>query len=247
MLSVIIITKNEAKPIRRCLESVAWADEIIVLDSGSTDNTVEICREYTEKVFSTDWPGFGLQKQRALEQSRGEWVLSLDADEWLSPALQDEIRQAMSRSEFQAYEMPRSSSFCGKVMRHGGWWPDYVLRLFQRNAARFSQDPIHEHIVTEGKIGRLRNALDHESYVDLEEVLSKLNTYSSLSAAHLHAQGKRSSLGKALAKGFWTFFRCYILRAGLLDGRHGFILALFNAQVAYYKYLKLAMSQFSRS
>ena len=239
MLSVIVITKNEARDIARCLASVAWADEIIVLDSGSSDDTVAICQRFTQQVVVTDWPGFGRQKQRALDRARGDWVLSLDADEEVSPALKQEIQQAMLRTDVQGLELPRLSSYCGRQMRHGGWWPDPVLRLFRRDAGRFSDDVVHERVVVAGSIGRLREPLLHESYVDLDEVLSKVNRYSTLGAQQLFAQGRRSSLGLAIGKGIWTFLRTYVLRAGFLDGPQGLMLALSNAQTSYYKYLKL--------
>ena len=239
MLSVIVITKNESRDIARCLASVAWADEIIVLDSGSTDDTVSICQRFTSQVFVTDWPGFGLQKQRALERASGDWVLSLDADEEVPPALKQEIQQAMLRSAAQGFEIPRLSSYCGHQMKHSGWWPDHVLRLFRRDAGRFTDDVVHERVVVAGRVQRLRNAILHESYVDLNEVLDKVNSYSALGAKKLFEQGKRASLGLAIGKGVWTFFRTYVLRAGFLDGAQGLMLAISNAEASYYKYLKL--------
>jgi glycosyltransferase involved in cell wall biosynthesis len=239
MLSVIVITKNESRDIARCLASVAWADEIIVLDSGSSDDTVAICQRFTSQVFVTDWPGFGLQKQRALDKARGDWVLSLDADEQVPVALREEIRQAMLSTEVHGFELPRLSSYCGRQMKHGGWWPDHVLRLFRRDAGRFTDDVVHERVVVAGRVQRLRNPILHESYVDLDEVLDKVNSYSALGAKKLFEQGKRASLGVAIGKGLWTFFRTYVLRAGFLDGAQGLMLAISNAEASYYKYLKL--------
>ena len=239
MLSVIVITKNESRDIARCLASVAWADEIIVLDSGSSDDTVAICQRFTQQVFVTDWPGFGPQKQRALAKARGDWVLSLDADEEVTAALKQEIQQAMLRADAQGFEIPRLSSYCGRQMRHGGWWPDHVLRLFRRESGRFTDDVVHERVVVAGPIGRLREPLLHESYVDLDEVLAKVNSYSALGAQKLFEQGKSSSLGLAIGKGVWTFIRTYVLRAGFLDGAQGLMLAISNAEASYYKYLKL--------
>jgi glycosyltransferase involved in cell wall biosynthesis len=190
-------------------------------------------------VFVTDWPGFGLQKQRALERASGDWVLSLDADEEVPPALKQEIQQAMLRSAAQGFEIPRLSSYCGHQMKHSGWWPDHVLRLFRRDAGRFTDDVVHERVVVAGRVQRLRNAILHESYVDLNEVLDKVNSYSALGAKKLFEQGKRASLGLAIGKGVWTFFRTYVLRAGFLDGAQGLMLAISNAEASYYKYLKL--------
>jgi glycosyltransferase involved in cell wall biosynthesis len=239
VLSVIVITKNESRHIARCLASVAWADEIIVLDSGSSDATVAICQQFTQQVFVTDWPGFGPQKQRALDKARFDWVLSLDADEEVSAALKLEMQQAMQRTDAQGFEIPRLSSYCGRQMKHGGWWPDPVLRLFRREAGHFTNDLVHERVLISGPVQRLRNAILHESYVDLEEVLHKVNSYSSLGARKLFEQGRQASLGLAIGKGLWTFFRTYFLKAGFLDGPQGLMLAISNAEASYYKYLKL--------
>lgn len=239
MLSVIIITKNEASHIGRCLESVSWADEIIVLDSGSTDNTVELCRFYTDKVFTTDWPGFGLQKQRALDKAQGDWVLSIDADEVVTSELRVEIEQALQQRQFHGYEIPRLSSYCGRQMRHGGWWPDYVLRLFRRDYGQFTDAVVHESIIIQGQVGRVNSPLLHDAFVNLDEVLHKVNCYSSLGAALLYKRGVRSSLSKAILKGLWTFIRTYWIKAAILDGRQGLMLSISNAEGAYYKYLKL--------
>jgi glycosyltransferase involved in cell wall biosynthesis len=239
-LSVIIITKNEAHDIRRCLESVRFADEVIVLDSGSTDDTVNICREYTEKVFVTDWPGFGPQKNRALALATGDWVLSLDADEEVPPALREEICQAMTaENAMAAYRMPRLSSYCGHWIRHSGWWPDYITRLFRRGAARFNDNLVHESLQAEGPVGTLKTPLLHYSFKDADEVLDKVNSYSTAGARMLVARGKKATLRQAIAHGLWAFVRTYFLRQGFLDGRAGFMLAVSNAEGTYYRYIKL--------
>ena len=242
-ISVTIITKNEEVAIGRCLESAAWADEVIVLDSGSTDRTVKIAREMgANVVVKEDWPGFGPQKNRALELATGDWILSLDADEWLTLEASDEIRSAVAdNAPFDAYRLPRSSSFCGRFMRHSGWWPDYVVRLFRSGTARFSDDIVHERTLVDGAVGTLRNPLMHETYVDLEDMQKKFNRYSSLGAQTLHARGARGGLVKALLHGLGAFLRTYVLRRGFLDGREGFMLAIANAEVAYYKYVKLLL------
>ena len=241
-LSVIIITKNESAVIRRCLESVAWAGEIIVVDSGSSDDTVAICREFTGRIQVGDWPGFGLQKNRALDLARGDWVLSIDADEYLTPALRIEIEKTLSDpGACPAYRLPRRSSYCGRFLRHGGWWPDYVVRLFRRGHARFSDDPVHERLLVDGATGTLHEPLLHEAFSDLEEVLDKIDRYSTAGASMLHAHGRRGSLGRALGHGLWAFVRTYVLRAGFLDGREGFMLAVSNAEGTYYRYLKLML------
>ena len=247
MLSVIIITKNEAEQIRECLESVRWADEMVILDSGSTDGTMDICREFTDNVFETDWPGFGPQKNRALEKATGDWVLSIDADERISPKLRQEIEQAMTSKQYQGYEIPRSSFYCGRWIRHSGWWPDYIVRLFRGDSARFSDSLVHEHVEVQGAVGRLRNPLIHYSFGNFEEVLDKVNRYSTYNAEMLLQAGKSTSILKAAWRGFWTFIKTYIFRAGFLDGRHGFMLAVSNAEGTYYKYVKLLLLQETRS
>ncbi|HUO44189.1 MAG TPA: glycosyltransferase family 2 protein [Burkholderiales bacterium] len=244
-LSVVIITRDEAPVIARCLESVAWADEIIVLDSGSTDATVEIARSHGAKVaIAGDWPGYGAQKNRALELATGEWVLALDADEWVNDELHAEIKAALEApGTHAAFRMPRRSSYCGHWMRHSGWWPDYVTRLFRRKTARFSPDLVHEKLLVDGAVGTLGAPLLHEAIRSLEQALDKMNAYSSAGAAMLAARGRRASLATAVGHGLWTFVRTYFLRLGFLDGRAGFMLAVSNAEGAYYRYLKLALRE----
>ena len=241
-LSVIIITKNEEKNIRTCLDSIAWVDEIIVLDSGSTDNTVTICKEYSDKVYETDWIGFGQQKNRALKYASGDWILSLDADEWITPELKAEILMAIQNpGRYVAFEIPRLSSYCGQYMHHSGWWPDYVTRLCRRGMARFNEQIVHERMIADGSVGRLSNHIMHSSFKDLEHVLTKLNRYSTDNANMLLDKGEKSSLLKAILHGLWSFIHTYIVRAGFLDGRMGFILAVSNAEGTYYKYIKLML------
>jgi len=242
-LSVSIIVVNGEPLIRRCVESVAWADEIIVVDSGSTDNTRDICRELGAQVTqTTDFPGYGQQKNRALDQTTGDWVLALDHDEWVTPELRAEIEGLVAGSpEFAAYTMPRLSNFCGRDMRHSGWWPDPVIRLFRRGAGRFAEDHMHDRIVVSGKLGTLKNPLRHDPMPTLEHVLNKVNGYSSAGAKFNFERGKRASLGKAIFHGWWAFVRTYILHAGFLDGREGFMLSVSNAEGTYYRYLKLML------
>jgi glycosyltransferase involved in cell wall biosynthesis len=243
-LSVIIITRNESARLRTCLESVAFADELVVVDSGSTDDTVEIARSFGARVQQTsDWPGFGPQKNRALGLATGEWVLAIDADERVTPRLRAAIESAIAQPRFDAYSFDRRSSYCGQYMRHSGWSPDFLVRLFRRGKARFSDDLVHERLLVDGSIGQLQGELLHESYADLESVLDKVNRYSSDSARALHARGVRGSLGKAIGHGFWAFVRTYVFKRGFLDGQLGFALAVSNAQGAYYRYLKLWLLQ----
>ncbi len=242
-LSVTIITKNEEAAIAACLASVAWADEVVVVDFGSTDKTVEICKAHGAAVHSTTyWPGFGPQKNIALDLASYDWVLSIDADERVSAALRTEIEQALSlNTNNVAYQIPRSSSYCGQFMRHSGWWPDYVLRLFPKSQGQFSDDIVHEHVIFKGEIKTLKNPLLHISYVNLEEVLDKTNRYSTDGATKLAERGKTASLSSAILHGIWAFVRTYFLRLGFLDGRMGFMLAVSNAETTYYRYLKLML------
>lgn len=240
-LSVIIITKNEARNIKRCLDSVAWANEIIVLDSGSVDNTVEICKAYTEKVYETDWPGFGIQKNRALEKATKDWVLSIDADEWLSDELKEEIQHVIAENgSTTIFSMPRKSQYVGDWICHGDIGKDSVIRLFKRKCATFTDDVVHESLKTDGHhVLKLKHFLLHAPYASIEELIDKMNKYTTLSAKMRDEKGKKSSLTKAITHAAWAFFKSYIFRAGFLDGRIGFVVAVSSAESSYYRYLKL--------
>ena len=241
LLSVIVITRNEAHNIADCLSSLDFAHERIVLDSGSTDSTVALAHAAGATVHTTDdWPGFGPQKNRALDLATGDWVLSIDADERVTPELRAEIIAVLAGAPTHtAWSMPRSSSYCGQFMRHGGWYPDRVLRLFRRDSARFSHDLVHEKLLATGSVGQLQADLLHHSFVDLHSVLDKVNRYSSAGALALQQRGKTGSLDKALGHGLWAFVRTYFLKRGFLDGRMGLVLAISNAEGTYYRYLKL--------
>lgn len=239
-LTVIVITKNEAHNIADCLTSVAFADEIIVFDSGSTDGTPDICKKFTSKVTVTaDWPGDGPQKNRALAQATGEWVLCLDADERLSAGLVSEIQTTIKNTSFDAFDIPYQSTYCGKLIQFGDWRGESHMRLFRRGKAQFSENIVHCRLVVEGKAGKLRHAIIHHPFHHLSAMLYKLNDYSNESAKALFKRGKKASLWTALSHSLWSFLRGYLLKFGFLDGREGFILAVSNAQGTYYRYLKL--------
>jgi len=240
-LSVIVIARNEARHIADCVRSAAFADEVVVLDSGSSDDTVDQARAAGAKVFvDADWQGFGVQKNRALALATGDWVFSLDADERITPVLREQLAQAIAAPRGHvAFAVNRHSSFCGQYMNHSGWYPDRVLRLFRRDAARFSNDLVHERVLADGPVGRLSGELLHESMRDLESALVKLDRYSSAGARDLQRRGVRGSLASAIAHGAWAFFRTYVLRRGFLDGALGFVLAVSIAEGTYYRYLKL--------
>lgn len=237
---MIVITKNEAHNIESCLQSLDFADEIVLLDSGSTDATVDKAKSLGATVhLNDDWQGFGVQKNRALGLATGHWVLSIDADERVSSELGAEIVAAIRSPKFDVYRLPRLSSYCGQYMRHSGWYPDLTARLFKRGMAQFSNDLVHEKLLTSRPLGQLGGYLLHQSFTSFEAVLDKANRYSTAGAQIAFAQGKKASLWKALAHGLWAFFRTYILRLGFLDGRMGLVLAISNAEGTYYRYLKL--------
>ncbi len=242
-LSAIIICHNNKATIRRCLESVSWVDEIVVVDGGSTDGTLDIVRELATKVHQpADWPGHGPQKNRALDLATGDWMFSLDSDEWITPEVRAEIEAAIAApGDKAAFMLPRRSSFCGRFMRHSGWWPDYVRRLFRRGTARFSDDRGHDRLIVNGAVGRLSSPIHHETVTSLEQLIDKMNSYSAMTARNLHENGRSASILTALLHGGWAFFRTYFLRAGFLDGREGMMLAIANAENSYYRYAKLAL------
>jgi glycosyltransferase involved in cell wall biosynthesis len=241
-LSVIIITKDEASQIKACLESISFADEIIVLDSGSTDETIAIVQQYTDKIYQTDWPGYGIQKNRALEKASCNWILSIDADEVVTPSLASEIKAILKHPHtFDAYLIPIKSQYCNQLIQYGDWKNDKCLRLFKRGKAHFNEKKVHEQLIVNGNTGILNCHLAHNTYQNLEEVLFKLNLYSSLSAELKYSQGKKCGLTTAIFRGIWTFFRSYILKWGFLDGKRGFMLAVSNAEGCYYRYLKLML------
>jgi glycosyltransferase involved in cell wall biosynthesis len=237
-LSAIVIVKNEAGNIADCLDTLSFCDERIVVDGGSGDDTVRIAESKGARVVAHQWQGFGAQKNFALSLAQGDWVLSIDADERVSSALAAEIRRALDVSGVDGYELNRQSSFCGRTMRHSGWFPDHVLRLFRRGRARFSDDIVHERVVCDGPVARLNELLIHHPVLRLEDALSRMDRYSTAGAETMVASGRRVTFMSGIAHGLWTFIRTYILRAGFLDGREGFMLAVANAEGTYYRYMK---------
>lgn len=238
-LTAIIITKNEARNIQECLETLTMCDEVVLVDNGSRDNTVQIARSMKCRVIETDdWPGFGTQKQRALESARGKWVLSIDADERLTPQLSEEIKHVIAQESHAGYLIKRKSNFLGRWMRYGGWTPDYVLRLARRESCRFDLSPVHEKMIVNGRIGKLRHHFLHYSYRDVNDVLSKQHRYALISSEKIRAKkGNRISVLGAICRSAWTFFRLYCLKLGVLDGRRGLLSAAFKAQEVFWKYV----------
>jgi glycosyltransferase involved in cell wall biosynthesis len=241
-LSVFLIVKNEADRIDDCLASVCgWADQVVVLDSGSTDGTVEIARARGATVVQTDWPGFSAQRNRALGMVDGEWVLSIDADERLTPALRAEIDAALSDPKLDAtlIKMPWRTYFCGKPLRYGRYTSPQG-KLFRREGAHYSTRPVHEQLLLpQRRVLNLKSPLDHYSWRSYAHAQEKHLQYAVLLAQHKHAQGKRGSLVYASLRFFTDFLQQYLFRLGLLDGWRGFLMAVMLGQYAFHKYAAL--------
>jgi glycosyltransferase involved in cell wall biosynthesis len=244
MLSVIVIAKNEATHIAQCISSVLWADEILILDSGSDDDTVAIAKSLGAKVIETDWPGFGLQKQRALKCCQHEWVLSLDADEYLNDRAQQKIKQAMQANKNDAYTLARQMIFLGRKMRFAAFEKKHI-RLFRRDVAKFSPDIVHERVLLEqhASLGHLPVTILHDCYHDWTDAIEKMNRYSSLSAKIGQNRAKKTSMGMTLISSLSMFLKNYIFKLWALDGWQGFNRALYQAQGSWYRHLKLASIQ----
>jgi glycosyltransferase involved in cell wall biosynthesis len=239
-LSVVIIARNEEANLPRCLESVRWADEIIVGDSGSADRTVEVARDLGAKVYGYEWCGFGPAKQGAVDKAEGEWILSLDADEEVSPELASEIKAALEeRTNIVGYYLPRRTEFLGRWMLHGGWYPDYVLRLFRKSRGAFTSSLVHEAVKVDGPTARLRNDLLHYSYPTLDRYFDKFNRYTTLAANEAFNMGQRVGLIELLLNPNAKFIKQYILKRGFLDGAKGLLLAILSSGYVSIKYAKL--------
>jgi len=237
-LSAIIITHNEAVNLPECLASLAFCDEIVVVDNASTDGTPEIAAKAGARVIQKpEFAGFGAQKQAALEAATGEWVLSIDADERVPGELAQEIRAAIERDDRAGYRIKRKTFFLGRYLRHGGWYPDRVLRLAKRSAARFSSDAVHERLDVDGSVGDLDCDMLHMSYRTIGDVLAKQRRYALLSAQARRERGSRGGLAAALARSSLTFFKHYLLQLGFLDGSRGLVAAIARAQECFWRYL----------
>lgn len=237
-LSVVVVTLNEESNIGDCLETVSWADEIVVVDCHSQDRTREIARKYTHKIYTTEAKGFGQLKNHAISKATCDWVLSLDADERVTPELAREIGKTIAKPSFEGYAISRKAYFLGRWMRHGGWYPGYVVRLFQREGGMFSNDLVHESLIMNGKVGRLKEDLLHYTDPNLSHYMEKLERYTSLAAEELSRRGSLFRLRHLLHPPLF-FLKMYFLRAGFLDGIHGLILSLLSGFHVLLKYAKL--------
>ncbi len=246
-LSAVVITLNAAASLARCLESLSLADEIVVVDSGSGDDTVAIARAFGARVIHQPWLGFGPQKQFAVEQASHDWVLCLDADERVGDGLRAAIESALRGGGYQAYRMPRCNRFMGRWLRHGEGYPDWSLRLFDRRVARWSEDPVHEKVVTEAPCGALAGDLLHESGEDLSTYLDKQNRYTTLQAQALYRQGRRAGLRHLVASPLIRFVKFYFIRRGFLDGMPGFVHIAIGCFNSFVKYAKLAALHLERT
>ena len=238
MLSVVIITLNEEAKVKDCLESVAWADEIVVVDSFSKDNTVEIAGNYTDKIYQREFAGFGEQKNFALSKASGDWILAIDADERVTSELQEEIKRTLTNSRACGYYMPRKSYFSNKWIKHCGWWPDYLLRLFRKDCGHFSDRAVHEALQVDGPTVKLKNPLEHYPFFSISDLIKKADTYSTLGAQVMVAEDKRCSCCGALTHSTLSFLKMYFLRLGILDGWRGLAIAYSNAVGVFYRYMK---------
>jgi len=238
-ISVAIITKNAAPELERCLVSVAFADEIVVLDQGSVDDTAAVCTRHGAVLHQTEWLGFGPTKQKAVGLCRNRWVLSVDSDEEVTPELQAAITALPEAPAAAAFAVNRLSRFLGKWIRHCGWHPEYVVRLFDRQQAGFNDKTVHESVETDGAVGQLPGLLKHYTYETMEQYIGKLNRYTTLVAEQMHAEGRSVSLWHSVMRAEAAFWRMFIVRGGFLDGWVGVVLCWSSGFSVLAKYVKL--------
>lgn len=238
-LSVTVITLNEAANIEACLASVAWADDILVVDSGSTDDTVERARRAGARVEVREWPGYAAQKNWAAEQARADWILSIDADERVTPELAREIREVLQAPMVAGYRIPRVTWHLGRWMRTTDWYPDYQLRLYDRRRARWASKRVHESVQADGPVGQLSHELQHFAYRDLSHHHATMDRYTTLAAQEMFEHGRSAGLVDLVVHPAAAFLRNYVLRRGCLDGSAGFIISAMNAYYVFLKFAKL--------
>jgi glycosyltransferase involved in cell wall biosynthesis len=240
-LSVIVITKNEERNIEDCLNSVRWAQEIVVVDGGSQDKTLKLAKKFTKKVFVKPWEGYGASKNFALEQCTGSWILWLDADERVTEELGKEIQALTDQhtTPLSVYQMPRKAYFLGKWIRHCGWYPGYVPRLFKKGAGRFSENKVHERFEFAGAVGKLQSDLLHYTDPNLWHYFEKFNRYTTLAADEMMEKRTLFRVSQLIVRPVWVFVRMYVVKLGFLDGIQGFILSVLSSCYVFTKYAKL--------
>ena len=238
-VSVAIITRDAAADLDRCLASLGFADEVVVLDQGSTDETAAVCARHGAVLHQGAWQGFGPTKQAASALCRNRWVLSVDSDEEITPELAAAIVALPEAPPMAAYAVNRLSRFLGRWIHHCGWHPEFVVRLFDRERAAFNDKPVHEGIETDGTVGRLPGLMRHYTYETMEQYIAKLNRYTTLAAEQMHAEGRRTSLWQAVVRAEATFWRMFLLRGGILDGWTGAVLCWSSGFYVLTKYVKL--------
>ncbi len=241
-ISATIITFNEEKNIKRCLESLEEVvNEIVIVDSFSTDKTIEICKLYTSKIYQQSFEGYGSQKNFATNKSQNDWILSIDADEVLSQELKNSISKLKENSNFDAYTFSRITNFCGKWIKYGGWYPDTQLRLWNKNNGLWNDSNVHERIQLNehASICKIKGDLLHYSYYNLGEYLDRINKYSDLKAKDLFSKGKKANVFTLLFKPFFKFFILYFLKLGILDGFYGFVIAISTSYSTFLNYIKI--------
>ncbi|MGH7783004.1 MAG: glycosyltransferase family 2 protein [Candidatus Binatia bacterium] len=240
-ISAIVVCFNEEENIGRCLNSIKWCDEIVVVDSYSTDGTVEICRRFTDIVIQRKWTGYRDQKEFAHSQATKDWVLLVDSDEEVTPELQKEIQQAVTvqGASCSGYLLPRLAFYLERWWRRGGWYPDYDIRLFRRDKARWGGSDPHEKIIVDGPVRRLTHPLLHYSYRNIEDHIQRINRFTSISSRELCKEKKRWRLVDAMTRPAWRFFRSYVLKRGFMEGFAGFHVAVTAAVYVFLKYAKL--------
>jgi len=238
-VSVTIIALNEEANIRQCLESVRWADEIIVSDSGSADKTVSICREYGARVYEDAWLGYGKQKNLCAGRAENAWILNVDADERITPELKDEMQRAVEDGAKAGWFVARKNYFGARWIKHCGWYPDYNLRLYRKDKGSFNEPGVHEAVTVDGPTGRLKNPLVHRTYRDITDYFARMQRYSTLAAEELKSKGKRAGVAGILLRPCFTFLKMYVLKLGFLDGATGLTLSMLYACYTFAKYAKL--------
>ena len=241
-LSVAIITKNEEENLRLCLQSVTFARQIVVVDSGSTDATLAIAAEFGCEIYREGWLGFGPQKQLAIDKCREPWILVLDADERIPRETAETIKTIITNSAIQeaGFSFPRKNYFQGRWIKHAGWWPDRIIRLFRKEAGRMTEASVHEAVEVQGLVSPLDTPIEHFTESRLNRILQKIDKYSTLGAEEAFKEGKRSSTGGAFLRAIFTFFQDYFLRGGILDGMPGLTLAVTDSVNKFFKYAKLS-------